>query len=91
MNCSQYGKALRSFKQTDQWHMIFVAAKMLQYTSEEICRLGYEIAESMQSLSKHTDAAHIYLNVCNDTEQAVLSLITGYRWQEALHLVILFV
>lgn len=53
INSSQLEKALKTLKQTDDWRTIFVIANRLKYSPKDIKILAYEMAETLQSMSKY--------------------------------------
>lgn len=83
-NSGDDAKALTAFKAAGDWRMAVLTAIKLSLNQKEIAQLGYELSESLSTMSKFSEAAEILIECCNDVEQAVTSLISGNQWQEAL-------
>ncbi len=67
--------------------MVFLLANKLSYSAKDISSLGYEMAETLRSMSKGQEAAIILIEYCKDVEEAATSLIEGNEWKEAMRLV----
>jgi elongator complex protein 1 len=73
-----------AFKNAGDWRMAFVCANKLNYAKEELSSLAYDMTETFKTESRFSEAATLFVEYCNDVEQAIVTLIEGHEWQEAL-------
>jgi elongator complex protein 1 len=82
--CLELPKALQSFKLGGDWKMALLIAAKLNYDEKSTLTLAYELVDSLMATSQYNQASQILIDYCNDVEQAVVTLLQGSEWQEAL-------
>ncbi|OWK07377.1 hypothetical protein Celaphus_00016955 [Cervus elaphus hippelaphus] len=85
--CGAHEKALGAFLACGSWQQALCAAAQLHLTSEQLAGLGRTLAGKLVEQSKHRDAATVLEQYAQDHEEAVLVLLEGAAWEEALRLV----
>ncbi|KAI7853743.1 IKI3 family-domain-containing protein [Circinella umbellata] len=82
--CDQNTKALNAYRVASAWREVFSLAKQLQYSTEDIQGLAYDVIESLKEKNRYQDAATVAIDYGKDIEEAVDCLLKGSHWQEAL-------
>jgi len=83
---NSHTKALSTFKDANKWREALESATRLNMTAEELRGLAFELAESLQTLGQHKDAATLLLQHSNDPEAAIVALVEGGIWDDAIRL-----
>ncbi|XP_027406256.1 elongator complex protein 1 [Bos indicus x Bos taurus] len=85
--CGAHEKALSAFLACGSWQQALCAAAQLHLTAEQLAGLGRTLAGKLVEQRKHSDAATVLEQYAQDHEEAVLVLLEGAAWEEALRLV----
>ncbi|KAK3728978.1 hypothetical protein QZH41_008724, partial [Actinostola sp. cb2023] len=72
--CGAHQKAMDAFVKKGHWQQVFCMAAMLGLTQENIIEIARNLAAMLFDLLK-------------DAEEAVVALIEGYHWEEALRMI----
>lgn len=76
--------ALKAFKQTNNWRQMVCMAAYLKMGPPELAQLAKDAAEDLKSTDRHLEAAILYEQYAGDVEEAIITLIDGHEWDEAL-------
>lgn len=85
--CGAHEKALSAFLACGSWQQALCAAAQLHLPAEQLAGLGRTLAGKLVEQRKHSDAATVLEQYAQDHEEAVLVLLEGAAWEEALRLV----
>lgn len=85
--CGAHEKALSAFLTCGSWQQTLCMAAQLNMTEEQLAGLGRTLAGKLAEQRKHSDAAIVLEQYTQDYEEAVLLLLEGAAWEEALRLV----
>ncbi|XP_049566904.1 elongator complex protein 1 isoform X2 [Orcinus orca] len=80
-------KALSAFLACGSWQQALCVAAQLHLTKDQLAGLGRTLAGKLAEQRKHSDAATVLEQYAQDYEEAVLLLLEGAAWEEALRLV----
>ncbi|XP_060010656.1 elongator complex protein 1 isoform X3 [Lagenorhynchus albirostris] len=80
-------KALSAFLACGSWQQALCVAAQLHLTKDQLAGLGRTLAGKLAEQRKHGDAATVLEQYAQDYEEAVLLLLEGAAWEEALRLV----
>lgn len=78
--------ALNEFKESLQWRQVFCMTARLKYSSDTEADVARKLAEQLKMKKQYQDAAHVLEQYAKDTEEAIVCLIDGCLWEEALRL-----
>lgn len=84
--CSNLEKALKSYRASGNWSLVFIVAGFLKMREEERLQLANELCEELQALGKPGEAAKIALEYCGDINRGMSLLISARDWEEALRI-----
>lgn len=82
----EYKKALSAFKDAYKWRDALSAATLLGFGADELRGLAYELAETLQTVGQHKDAATLLLQHASDPEAAIVAFVEGGIWDDAIRL-----
>ncbi|KAM4706912.1 elongator complex protein 1 [Discoglossus pictus] len=85
--CCSFSKALDAFVACGSWQQALCAASQLQYSGDRMAALARSLAGKLVELRKHMAAAVLLEQYAEDYEEAILSLLEGAYWEEALRLI----
>lgn len=85
--CGAHQKALDAFVAAGSWQQALCVAAQLQLSKEQLAGLGRALAGKLVEQSKHSEAATVLEQYAQDYEEAVLLLLEGAAWEDALRLV----
>ncbi|XP_032490458.1 elongator complex protein 1 isoform X2 [Phocoena sinus] len=85
--CGAHEKALSAFVACGSWQQALCVAAQLHLTKDQLAGLGRTLAGKLAEQRKHCDAATVLEQYAQDYEEAVLLLLEGAAWEEALRLV----
>ncbi|XP_005626959.2 elongator complex protein 1 isoform X1 [Canis lupus familiaris] len=85
--CGAHEKALNAFLASGSWQQALCVAAQLNLTKDQLADLGRTLAGKLVEQRKHGDAATVLEQYAKDYEEAVLLLLEGAAWEEALRLV----
>ncbi|NXE54820.1 ELP1 protein, partial [Casuarius casuarius] len=82
-----FAKALDSFLSSGNWQQALCMASRLGYTEDKLSSLARSMAGKLVEQRKHAEAAILLEQYTQDYEEAVLLLLEGALWEEALRLI----
>ncbi|XP_062455173.1 elongator complex protein 1 isoform X2 [Rhea pennata] len=82
-----FAKALDSFLNSGSWQQALCMASRLGYTEDKLSSLARSMAGKLVEQRKHAEAAILLEQYTQDYEEAVLLLLEGALWEEALRLI----
>ncbi|XP_067172653.1 elongator complex protein 1 isoform X2 [Apteryx mantelli] len=82
-----FAKALDSFLTSGSWQQALCMASRLGYTEDKLSSLARNMAGKLVEQRKHAEAAILLEQYTQDYEEAVLLLLEGALWEEALRLI----
>ncbi|XP_006864750.1 PREDICTED: elongator complex protein 1 [Chrysochloris asiatica] len=85
--CGASEKALEAFLACGSWQHALCMAARLDFTKDQLAGLGRTLAGKLVDQRKHSDAATVMEQYAQDYEEAVLLLLDGMAWEEALRMV----
>ncbi|XP_014637538.1 PREDICTED: elongator complex protein 1 isoform X1 [Ceratotherium simum simum] len=85
--CGAHEKALSAFLACGSWQQALCTAAQLHLSQDQLAGLGRALAGKLVEQRKHSDAATVLEQYAQDYEEAVLLLLEGAAWEEALRLV----
>ncbi|XP_017659129.1 elongator complex protein 1 isoform X2 [Nannospalax galili] len=85
--CGAHEKALSAFLACGSWQQTLCVAAQLQLTEDKVASLARALAAKLVEQRKHSEAAIVLEQYAQDYEEAVLLLLEGAAWGEALRLV----
>ncbi|XP_012374284.1 elongator complex protein 1 isoform X2 [Dasypus novemcinctus] len=85
--CGAHEKALEAFLTCGSWQQALCMAARLSFTRDQLASLGRTLAGKLVEQRKHSDAATVLEQYAQDYEEAVLLLLEGAAWEEALRMV----
>ncbi|EGV92490.1 elongator complex protein 1 isoform X1 [Cricetulus griseus] len=85
--CGAREKALSAFLASGSWQQALCVAAQLRLTKDKIAALARTLAGKLVEQRKHSEAAIVLEQYAQDYEEAVLQLLEGAAWEEALRLV----
>ncbi|XP_015276159.1 PREDICTED: elongator complex protein 1 [Gekko japonicus] len=85
--CGAFQKALDAFQISGNWKQVLCAAAELHYTEDKLASLARTIAGKCIEKRKFGDAAVLLEQYAKDYEEAILILLEGTAWEEALRLI----
>ncbi|NXX94785.1 ELP1 protein, partial [Centropus bengalensis] len=84
---SIFAKALDAFQRSGNWQQALCMASQLGYTKDKLSSLAQSMAGKLVEQRKHAEAAILLEQYTQDYEEAVLLLLEGALWEEALRLI----
>ncbi|GAB1288525.1 Elongator complex protein 1 [Apodemus speciosus] len=88
--CGAQEKALEAFLACGSWQQALCVAAQLQMAKDKVAGLARKLAGKLVEQRRHSEAATVleqYAQSLLDYEEAVLLLLEGSAWEEALRLV----
>ncbi|XP_028910875.1 elongator complex protein 1 isoform X1 [Ornithorhynchus anatinus] len=85
--CGAYEKALEAFLTSGSWQQVFCMAAQLSYTKDQLAGLGRTLTGKLVEQRKYSEAAVVLEQYAQDYEEAILLLLEGASWEEALRLI----
>uniref|UniRef100_A0A669QRK3 Elongator complex protein 1 n=1 Tax=Phasianus colchicus TaxID=9054 RepID=A0A669QRK3_PHACC len=82
-----FEKALDAFLSSGSWQQALCMASRLGYTKEKLSSLARTMAGKLVEQRKHAEAAMLLEQYSEDYEEAVILLLEGAFWEEALRLI----
>lgn len=83
----QYEQASEQFLKSASWEMFINVCLRMRLSSHLYTENLNLIIEKLKSENKYLECAHVYERYMNDTENAILNLINGCHWSEAIALI----
>ncbi|XP_048252379.1 elongator complex protein 1-like isoform X2 [Haliotis rufescens] len=78
--------ALEAFTACNNWRQMFCLTVKLGYSSEQEAEIARQCARQLQSMKKFSDAAVVFETYAKDVEEAIVCLIEGALWEEAMRM-----
>nr|XP_008170108.1 elongator complex protein 1 isoform X1 [Chrysemys picta bellii]XP_008170109.1 elongator complex protein 1 isoform X1 [Chrysemys picta bellii]XP_008170110.1 elongator complex protein 1 isoform X1 [Chrysemys picta bellii] len=85
--CGAFERALDAFLSSGSWQQALCMASRLGYTVDQLASLARSLAGKLIEQRKHAEAAILLEQYAQDYEEAVLLLLEGTVWEEALRLI----
>ncbi|XP_054842373.1 elongator complex protein 1 [Eublepharis macularius] len=85
--CGAFQKALGAYLISGNWKQALCTAAALHYTEDQLAGLARNLAGKCIEKRKFGDAAVLLEQYAKDYEEAVLILLEGAAWEEALRLI----
>ncbi|XP_005382814.1 PREDICTED: elongator complex protein 1 [Chinchilla lanigera] len=85
--CGAYQEALSAFLACGSWQQALCMATQLHLPKNQLTDLSRTLAGKLVEQRKHNEAAIVLEQYAQDYEEAVLLLLEGAAWEEALRLV----
>uniref|UniRef100_A0A8C3T8H8 Elongator complex protein 1 n=1 Tax=Chelydra serpentina TaxID=8475 RepID=A0A8C3T8H8_CHESE len=85
--CDAFERALDAFLSSGSWQQALCMASRLGYTADQLAGLARSLAGKLVEQRKHAEAAILLEQYAQDYEEAVLLLLEGTAWEEALRLI----
>uniref|UniRef100_A0A8C8RGH4 Elongator complex protein 1 n=1 Tax=Pelusios castaneus TaxID=367368 RepID=A0A8C8RGH4_9SAUR len=85
--CSAFESALGAFQSCGSWQQALCMASRLGYTADQLAGLARSLAGKLVEQRRHAEAAILLEQYAQDYEEAVLLLLEGTAWEEALRLI----
>ncbi|KAI1239808.1 hypothetical protein IHE44_0011242 [Lamprotornis superbus] len=82
-----FAKALDAFQSGGSWQQALCMASRLGYTKDKLSSLARSMAGKLVEQRKYAEAAILLEQYTQDYEEAVLLLLEGALWEEALRLI----
>ncbi|XP_075382407.1 elongator complex protein 1 isoform X2 [Mycteria americana] len=82
-----FAKALDAFQNSGSWQQALCMASRLGYTKDKLSSLSRSMAGKLVEQRKHAEAAILLEQYTQDYEEAILLLLEGALWEEALRLI----
>ncbi|NWZ93764.1 ELP1 protein, partial [Nesospiza acunhae] len=82
-----FAKALDAFQSSGSWQQALCMASQLGYTKDKLSSLAQSMAGKLAEQRKYAEAAILLEQYTQDYEEAVLRLLEGALWEEALRLI----
>ncbi|XP_071436399.1 elongator complex protein 1 [Pithys albifrons albifrons] len=82
-----FAKALDAFESSGSWQQALCMASQLGYTKDKLSSLAQSMAGKLVEQRRHAEAALLLEQYTQDYEEAVLLLLEGALWEDALRLI----
>ncbi|NWH92099.1 ELP1 protein, partial [Aegithalos caudatus] len=82
-----FAKALDAFQSSGSWQQALCMASRLGYTKDKLSSLARSMAGKLVEQRKYAEAAILLEQYTQDYEEAVVLLLEGALWEEALRLI----
>lgn len=82
-----YNKALNVFLKCGNWQQGFCCAIKMDYNEDQLSSLARAFSVVLQNEQSYVDAAYLLEQYTKDPESAIMMLIQGREWNNALHLI----
>ncbi|KAM9850335.1 elongator complex protein 1 [Aulostomus maculatus] len=85
--CKEPVSALQAFASSSSWRNAICVAQQIPLPPDQLALLARDLAEKLTELRRYSEAALLLDQYAKDCEEAILALITGAVWEEALRLI----
>ncbi|XP_028272496.1 elongator complex protein 1 isoform X2 [Parambassis ranga] len=85
--CGEPVSALQAFASCSSWRNAICVAQQIPLPPDQLALLARDLAEKLAEQRRHSEAALLLDQYAKDCEEAILALITGAVWEEALRLI----
>ncbi|XP_041845937.1 elongator complex protein 1 [Melanotaenia boesemani] len=85
--CREPVRALQAFTSSSSWRNAICVAQQIPLPPDQLSLLARDLAEKLIEQRRYSEAALLLDQYAKDCEEAILALITGAVWEEALRLI----
>ncbi|XP_044219320.1 elongator complex protein 1 isoform X1 [Thunnus albacares] len=85
--CGEPASALQAFASSSSWRNAICVAQQMPLPPDQLALLARDLAEKLTEQRRFSEAALLLDQYAKDCEEAILALITGAVWEEALRLI----
>uniref|UniRef100_A0A3Q3VQI1 Elongator complex protein 1 n=1 Tax=Mola mola TaxID=94237 RepID=A0A3Q3VQI1_MOLML len=85
--CGEPASALQAFAGSSSWRNAICVAQQIPLPPDQLALLARDLAGKLIEQRRHAEAALLLDQYAKDCEEAILALITGAVWEEALRLI----
>lgn len=85
--CGEITSALQAFATSNSWRNAICVAQQIPLPPDQLALLARDLAEKLTEQRRYSEAALLLDQYAKDCEEAILALITGAVWEEALRLI----
>ncbi|XP_026213210.1 elongator complex protein 1 [Anabas testudineus] len=85
--CGEPVSALQAFASSTSWRNAICVAQQIPLPPDQLALLARDLAEKLIEQRRYSEAALLLDQYAKDCEEAILALITGAVWEEALRLI----
>uniref|UniRef100_A0AAX7VC62 Elongator complex protein 1 n=1 Tax=Astatotilapia calliptera TaxID=8154 RepID=A0AAX7VC62_ASTCA len=85
--CGEPARALQAFATSSSWRNAICVAQQIPLPPDQLALLARDLAEKLNEQRRYSEAALLLDQYAKDCEEAILALITGASWEEALRLI----
>ncbi|XP_037833298.1 elongator complex protein 1 isoform X2 [Kryptolebias marmoratus] len=85
--CGEPVRALQAFTISSSWRNTICVAQQIPLPPDQLALLARDLAEKLTEQRRYSEAALLLDQYAKDCEEAILALITGAVWEEALRLI----
>uniref|UniRef100_A0A672GY78 Elongator complex protein 1 n=1 Tax=Salarias fasciatus TaxID=181472 RepID=A0A672GY78_SALFA len=85
--CGETASALQAFATSSSWRNAICVAQQMPLPPDQLALLARDLAEKLIEQRRYSEAALLLDQYAKDCEEAILALITGAVWEEALRLI----
>ncbi|MED6250908.1 hypothetical protein ATANTOWER_014919, partial [Ataeniobius toweri] len=85
--CGLPARALQAFTSCSSWRNAICVAQQIPLPTDQLALLARDLAERLTEQRRYSEAALLLDQYAKDCEEAILALITGAVWEEALRLI----
>ncbi|XP_037531563.1 elongator complex protein 1 [Nematolebias whitei] len=85
--CGELVRALQAFTISSSWRNAICVAQQIALPPDQLALLARDLAEKLTEQRRYSEAALLLDQYAKDCEEAILALITGAVWEEALRLI----
>ncbi|XP_045886110.1 elongator complex protein 1 [Micropterus dolomieu] len=85
--CGEPVRALQAFASSSSWRNAICVAQQIPLPPDQLALLARDLAEKLTEQRRYSEAALLLDQYAKDCEEAILALINGSVWEEALRLI----
>ncbi|CAI8000180.1 Elongator complex protein 1, partial [Geodia barretti] len=85
--CGCVAESMENFEKAGDWQMTFALSAQLGHDRGQRSQLARKMAASLKSQRNYSAAATVLLQYAEDVEEAMVTLLEGGLWDEALRIV----
>ncbi|XP_077589151.1 elongator complex protein 1 [Stigmatopora nigra] len=85
--CGELKGALQAFTAGSHWRNAVCVAQQIPLPGDQLALLARDLAGKLSEQRRYTEAAVLLDQYAKDCEEAILALISGAAWEEALRLI----
>ncbi|CAJ1059191.1 elongator complex protein 1 [Xyrichtys novacula] len=88
--CGELASALQAFTSSSSWRNAICVAQQIPLPPDQLALLARDLAEKLIEQRRYSEAALLLDQYAKDCEEAILALINGAVWEEALRLIYMY-